>query len=160
MNLGREILRERFDYSDGALVWRQSPRPGWKGRIAGTQTPRGYIRVFLDGKYVLAHRIVWAWHHDEWPLEIDHKNGDTSDNRIDNLRPATHSQNTQNASVRKDNSSGVKGVTWHKATNKWMASLQVNKRRVHLGVHEEKEQAIAAVHSARAAHHQQFARHA
>ncbi len=120
----------------------------------------GYVRILINGRGLLAHRAIWAWHHGEWPEELDHINGKVCDNRIENLRPATHSQNTQNATTRKDNVSGFKGVTFHKATGKWMASIQSNKKRIYIGIFDGKGAAALAVANAREKHHQQFARHA
>lgn len=55
--------------------------------------------------------------------EVDHKNGNGLDNRKCNLRIATSSQNKANTKIRRDNTSGFKGVIWHKASNKWMARV-------------------------------------
>src|SRR3546814_1707207 len=70
----------------------------------------------------------------KWPPgEVDHRNGARDDNRWCNLRKATKAQNQANARRRRDNTSGVKGVTWNKARKKWVAQIQAGGKRMSLG---------------------------
>jgi len=71
----------------------------------------------------------------------DHVDNDPLNNRRSNLRIATHSQNQHNAGVRIDNTSGYRGVSLHKQTGRWQASIQVNKRKIYLGLFETREEA-------------------
>lgn len=67
---------------------------------------------------------------------VDHKNHNRLDNRKKNLRVCTFAENAKNARWRSD--SWLKGVTWHKATQKWAAQIQVNGKRIHLGLFTSK----------------------
>jgi hypothetical protein len=106
----------------------RGPRSGGPGSIAGTKMSTGYISIKLpNGPSVLAHRLAWLWMTGEWPKEeIDHKNRDRLDNRWENLREATRSQQAQNGSKRSTNNSGVVGVSFDKSRGKWVARLTLN----------------------------------
>ena len=75
---------------------------------------------------------------------IDHINRDRLDNRKNNLRIATHQQNTINRSVQSNNISNIPGVSWRKDRNKWRAYIAVNKKQISLGMFKTKEEAIKA----------------
>jgi len=93
-----------------------------------------------------------------WPAtEIDHHNGNKSDNRWFNLRRATHAENAQNAVLRIDNRSGYKGVNWRPTNGKWQARIQYSGRRVSLGYYDTVEEAHAAYVSAASRLHGEFA---
>lgn len=113
------------------------------GKPSGCQDKQGYIKVCIDGKYYLAHKIIWLIVHGEWveypAFEIDHINGDRSDNRIVNLRKVTKSENQRNAGRRINNTSGVHGVNWKPKYNstpgdgRWVARIWNGPRHVYLG---------------------------
>ncbi len=90
---------------------------------------------------------------------VDHANGDKLDNRKVNLRIASSSQNNWNASKRADNTSGVKGVSWYKREQRWVAELSTNGTRQRLGYFTDKADAERAVRTARERKHGGFARH-
>jgi hypothetical protein len=118
-----ERVRELFDYRDGHLIWRESPNAKVEaGSIAGTARANGY-RVITVGNKFQAHRLVWLWHGRELSEQIDHINGDPSDNRIENLRAADNTTNAYNAALRTDNKSGVKNVSWCNTYNKWIVQI-------------------------------------
>lgn len=128
-------LHELFDYDDKTGVLTRKTGK-WKGRKAGTLR-KGYVIVYLDRQFRLAHRIIWAMHNGRWPEnEIDHINRIKDDNRIENLRPATHAQNCQNRNG--------KGVCWHKATKKWNAYVFIKRKRIDLGLFTNIDDALAA----------------
>lgn len=99
----------------------------------------------INGESLYAHRVAWALHHGEWPSgEIDHINGNRSDNRISNLRDVDHQTNMQNKAVYRTNSSGCHGVSRKRSTGRWQAAVTVDGKRIHLGSFEARADAIAA----------------
>lgn len=90
-------------------------------------------------------------------LDTDHANGNKLDNRRDNLRIATRSQNISNKPVRKDNQSGMKGVRWHSHNRSWQARITVAGRSISLGYFSTKEAAAEAFASAARTHYGEYA---
>jgi hypothetical protein len=143
-----------YDQDTGHLTWLKPLR--WRGRVAGTRN-RGYIVIWVKGRQWRAHRLVWAMHFGEWPPEqIDHINGDKADNRIANLRLATNKQNQANQGPRRDNTSGMKGVSWCEARRKWKAEIVVQGRYIYLGRFNSRISAFAARLEAEKIHHGKF----
>jgi hypothetical protein len=94
---------------------------------------------------MLAHRVAWALHYGEWPSDqIDHVNGDKTDNRLENLRIVTAQGNAKNRSLRSDNTSGHVGVYWVRETKKWSAQIKVDGRQKTIGSFESLEDAVKA----------------
>ena len=114
------------------------------GTIVGSVHSEGYVVIDVDRKLYFAHRLAWLYMHGEHPVaDIDHINGDRSDNRASNIRVATRSENMPNVSrASKRNSSGLLGA--HKYRDKWSASISINGARKHLGVFDSAEDASAA----------------
>jgi hypothetical protein len=99
----------------------------------------------IDGKRYLAHRLAWLYTHGAWPHKLlDHRNRVTGDNRIDNLREATGSQNKANQLTNTNNTSGFKGVYWSKQNAKWQAGIRHQGKQKHLGCFNTKEDAHTA----------------
>ena len=121
-------MREYFNYDakTGLLYWAVSTGPRGKiGAQAGYKRKDGYIGIKLNRRLYLAHRLAWFLSYDKWPEnEIDHINGDRTDNRLENLRDVPKSLNQRNAKRRWDNTSGKVGVrkVTHKKTNYWIAT--------------------------------------
>lgn len=122
----------------------------WNSKHAGREAlccignhgyPTGRI---LDRQY-LAHRVVWALVHGAWPEhEIDHLDGDRTNNRIANLRAVTRFDNMRNRKLNRHNQSGALGVYWAKHAGKWRAEIKAGDRRIHLGYFVDKAAAIQA----------------
>ena len=158
--LTQEEARNLFEYRDGTLYWRVNrPHNKRAGKIAGTLNRDGRWSVSVNNKRYLCYRIIFLMHYGHIPEFIDHVNGDPKDNSIENLREATRNQNAHNAKMLRTNTSGVKGVHWHKRKNKWCASVTVNGVAVHVGYFKDIEKAAEAVQAAREKHHGEFARH-
>lgn len=104
------------------------------------------------------HHVVFLLHHGFLPKYIDHKDGNSKNNQIENLRAATQSQNIANSKLSASNTSGCKGVTWRKDTEKWQAQLMVEGNKVSLGSHTTKEKAHEAYKFASSKYFKEFSR--
>lgn len=140
-----------YDPESGVLTWRhRSDVPlGWNDKYAGkpafTANRNGYRVGKVNGVPYMAHRVAWAIHYGENPVsEIDHINGNPADNRIVNLRAADRFINNRNRARLKSNRSGFTGVIWGRSARKWIAQIEVDGQRKHLGTFAAKEDAIAA----------------
>lgn len=147
--LTQETVREVFYYNAtaGDLIWKKCRLKKLIGRVAGCSYADGYKRVGIHGSSYMQHRVAWIYAHGEIPLgmEIDHKNGARSDNRLENLRLASRSTNMHNLQrAHRDNPSGLLGVTRHK-TGKFQAVFSHR----YLGLFATAEQAHAAYLSAK-----------
>lgn len=135
------------------IIFRRS-----SGRIIGYENGDGYLVIVYKNKKYRAHRLIWFHQTGKWPdCQIDHRDGNKSNNQWSNLRQATLAENSRNCAIRKDNTSGFKGVAFHKLTGKWQAYIRVNGRRIHLGNHTTKEQAADAYDTAAKMYHVDFA---
>lgn len=114
------------------------------GKKTGSPNKRGYLYIQLNGKHYRAHRLAWLYIYGEWPKDqIDHINHVIDDNRIENLRAVSRIENQRNRKRNKNNTSGYHGVHWCAAANKWAARIKTNGKVRHLGVFENKDDAIA-----------------
>lgn len=107
-----------------------------KDELAGTKNNRGYWQTWIHGNRYYNHRIIYALSHNKRPpvdMQIDHPDRDPSNNDPDGLVLVTSRENTNNRGMNKNNTSGVKGVCYHKRRNKWHARIMVNNKRKHLG---------------------------
>lgn len=155
-----EVL-EALEYDPESGVFRWKTRPSNRvsvGDIAGRVMWHGYRLVSINGAVVLAHRLAWFYVHGEWPAgQIDHINAVRGDNRISNLRVASIAENNRNCR-RRQSRSGLKGVTWHAKTKKWVAQIKKDYRTHYLGLFPRKEDAHAAYRAAAKRLHGEFAR--
>ena len=161
MDLARLSELLRYDPRTGTLTWKVSRR-GYRGIKAGdaagtvhsSSAKSSYksLRIMIDQRWYEAHRVAWVLHFgSEIPegLQIDHINGDATDNRIANLRLASRKQNMENAKLHAHNSSGYRGVSWDASRNRWMATVSNNGKKKNLGRFATKEEAIATAITAR-----------
>ena len=159
----RELLH--YDSETGVLRWRMrgvkwfsdGKRPAslkckaWNARFSGNPAftassgDHKDLRGSILGKNYVAHRVAWAIYYGAWPEgEIDHINGDPSDNRIVNLRDVSHAENTRNVRRRITNTSGHVGVYWDKKVQKWRSQGTFNSEYYFLGHYCSKDDAIVA----------------
>lgn len=152
-------LNELFEYKDGVLYWKVARCNRVKiGQKAGAKAHDNRERVNVNGKLLLAHRIIFAMHHDYWPKYVDHIDGNNANNKIENLRPTTVAQNQWNSKLRLTNKSGIKGVSFDSARNKWVAEVIANKKKYFLGRFNTIAEAEKTVKIARTQVHGEFAR--
>lgn len=150
MNDSMGFFNRMFDYRDGKLIQKvKRPRVN-VGDIAGTKDTSGHLQTMVYGRLYLVHRIIWIMLNGDIPdkMEIDHINGVRDDNRIENLRLVTKSENQRNSKLRKDSSSGIPGVGFHKQAGKWAARININGKRKRLGLFDSFEDAAKARHEA------------
>ena len=129
----RELLS--YDPESGKLL-RIKSRAHWVGKEAGMLDAYGYVVVKIGKKAHKAHRLAWLYVHGEWPAgQIDHINGDKSDNRIANLRVVSNQANVQN--VRRARSSNVStrllGAHYDKRNRVYLSRIWVGGKLVYLG---------------------------
>jgi hypothetical protein len=151
-------FKKIFTYKDGELFWNVPRKNVRVGRKAGGVDVKGYARVTVDGTPYLLHRVVYRMFKGRVPKMLDHADGNPLNNRIENLRPCTQSQNAQNRKLQANNTSGIKGVYWNKNKNKWMARVMTKGARKFLGYFDSLDAAAEAVNKARVAAHSNFAR--
>lgn len=145
-----ERLRELYSYDGqvGRFVSLSGSGTRWKkGRVAGTARSDERRQIKIDGVIYLEHILVWLYVHGKWPdWEIDHIDGDPSNNRVENLRDVSSTVNKQNQ--RKPNadkkSCGFLGVSWFASRKKWRAEIRWGGRRHFIGNFDTAEEAGAA----------------
>lgn len=141
-------IREILDYNaaTGVFRWRVDMSSNIKaGMTTGSRTKKGYLLIRAERRTYLAHRLAWFWMTGRWPKEqIDHRNRKKDDNRWDNLREATNSENHLNRGPNSNNTSGFKGVSLNSKIGKYEAYLTVHGQRRFLGYHDTPELAHAA----------------
>ena len=146
--LTHERVLEALSYDPLTGIFRWRVMNSWRrpiGSVAGTTNKRGYVVVCLDRHLVLGHRLAWFYVHGEWPEDqLDHEDRVKSHNAITNLREAGNSQNHANLNPPAHNTTGFKGVYWHKKAGRWMASIKHNYKSIYLGLHDTAEQASEA----------------
>ncbi len=158
-------LTKYFSYKNSDLYWRVPPSKHAShltGKLAGgVDSPLGYRRVCYKGSRVGVHRLIWLYHGNtlEDNEYIDHIDGDPTNNDIANLRVATPQQNVFNSKVSKGNSSGVKGVYFHKPSQMYLARVQTGGKRVVLGYFTKLYLAEEAVRDYRMRQHGDFCNH-
>lgn len=148
--LSAEFVRSilNYDPQTGIMMWiRTISNRAQKGHIVVYKT-NGYAAVRICGKLYRVHRLAWLIMTGSWPeFEIDHKDRDRSNNRWDNLRPATRAENARNTNAHNDGS-GCKGVSFHAQSGKWRSRIFMEGKEKSLGLYQTKEDASAAYNAA------------
>jgi hypothetical protein len=137
-----------YDAKTNRFFWKERPAhlfasrriaKVWNTRFAGKEAfkskmQKGYYYARIWTRCYLKHRAIWAFVHGKWPVHnIDHINGDPSDNRIENLRDVPQTHNMRNTTLSRRNTSGAVGVRWYARKRRWTAAIKVNRKHHHLG---------------------------
>ena len=142
MNNIEEYIRENFHYSPETGILYRKFSSYW--RECGTINAAGYLAVGVCDKDKLVHQIGFFLMMGRWAKEIDHIDRNKSNNIWINLRECTASENKANSTKQSNNTSGYKGVYWHKRANKFRAQIQFQKKLIHIGLFDTAEEAAAA----------------
>jgi len=170
LELTTELVRELLDYDEhtGEFTWCSRDRSWFKsqrsfniwnnrfaGKVAGTvwTGARGYPtrHITLFGRVWRAHRLAFIYMGRDLPDQVDHLNRDATDNRWCNLLASSAKDNNKNASMPRNNTSGVTGVYWYKLRGKWMARVNLGGKLKYLGLFTDLEEATEVVRAAREA---------
>ncbi|MBZ9984895.1 HNH endonuclease [Mesorhizobium sp. BR-1-1-8] len=117
----------------------------WAGASTTARTAHGYIQICFEGRKYYAHRVAWLLHTGAWPEnEVDHINRAKDDNRWENLRSATRSENMANRPAQTNNKVGLKGVSLHAKSGRWRAQIRKDGKVRGLGYFDAPEDAHAA----------------
>jgi hypothetical protein len=159
MTIDHKTLQEIINYNpeSGIFTWAR-PRPKIQvGSRVGYLHHRGYRNLEIDGKHYSEHRLAWFYMTGKWPKDqIDHINGNRSDNRFENLREATNGQNRANSKT--SNAFGLKGISFKKKLKKtpWQATIRHNRKTIYIGCFRTPEEAHAAYTKKAAELHGEF----
>ena len=146
MRLTQERLKNLLAYDPkSGKFFRRTSRGGFE---VGTEMgcgSNGYVLIRVDRRLYRAHRLAWLYVHGYFPEHgLDHIDRDTTNNRIDNLREVSQVCNLRNCGNRVNNTTGVKGVHWHKQIGKWRAVIAIPGRQPSLGVYNDFVDAVCA----------------
>lgn len=153
--IATSYLKERLNYDPqtGLFTWKpvkvetvQHTRwnSKWAGKVAGTTCAQGYTIIAIDNVQYRAHRLAWAYVYGEAADSyIDHTDGNRTNNRIKNLRAATHAENLWNRAASKNSKTGVKGVMPDKKGT-FRAEICANGKRKYIGRFKTIDEAASA----------------
>ena len=159
-----EELHALMRYEDGKLIWRERGNDKFDKQFAHKEAgckkrSDGYSIVAWNKSHILIHRVIWTMFNRQLAKgeDIDHINGNRADNRIENLRLCSRSENLRNAQKRKDNQSGFKNVNWNALTNSWRVKFAVDGKSKCFGLYSDKDEAVEVSKIVRRCLHRQFA---
>lgn len=157
MILTHEILKDLIfcNVETGKFYWKHRPEKyfptyksykqwngAWDGKEAFTSFDKKKYKVgAIFNKSYKAHRIIWFYAYGEWPNQLDHINGMKSDNRLLNLRNVNNSENRKNMGIQKNNTSGIRGISWSNRDKYWVSKITVDKKEITLGYFKNLEDA-------------------
>jgi len=158
--LTQELVKRIFDYKEGFLYWKikftTKINIGQKaGCLAHFKRCDRYV-IKINGFRYLSSRVIFLWHEGWLPEVVDHRNHDTLNDNIDNLRAADKYKNAQNVSSRKNSTSQYLGVYFNR-DKKWVAQIRINDRSKYIGVFDIEKNAACAYNEAAKKHFGEFA---
>lgn len=150
-SITRENIIRLLDYNPetGIFLWKDDRQCIRAGSVAGFTERKGYRSIKVLNRTFKAHRLAWFIFYGEWPKDqIDHINRDKSDNRIANLRESSNSSNQWNSGVYSNSTTGYRGVSWHKKSQKYWARIGHQGRRIDIGLFDCPHEAALAFNDA------------
>lgn len=150
--ISQELLQKIFDYKDGHLYWKKNNK-----KAGGLHNKKGYEKIMINSVRHYTHKIVFFYHYGYMPEIIDHIDRNPSNNKIENLREVTRSQNQINRKIFKNNKSGHKNVTWNKKDCKWRVYLRLNNKQMYFGSYYDIDYAKFIAETIRYKYHKEFA---
>ena len=160
--LTQERLKEQLSYDPETGHFTQILRTSQRVKVgdrAGSQDPRGYRLINICGRREWEHRLVWLYIYGVFPdFDIDHINGNKSDNRLCNLRAASRSENNCNSVIRSDSTTKYRNVHLFKRTGKYQVQVRFNGKRYNGGYYDTAEQANIIAIAMRKQLHGEFAK--
>ena len=150
--LSQPRLKEILEYQceTGDFIWKYRTSNRIKiNDIAGckhtTKDGKTYILIRIDSVLYSAHRLAWFYVYGNWPLnEIDHIDGNGTNNKLNNLREATREINSKNIRLRTDNKTGHSGINWREDLRKWRVSISIGGKLKYYGCYKHKVDAVIA----------------
>lgn len=156
MMITKQELMSKLNYclDTGVFTWKKYGAGISKDLTAGSVCKNGYLKIWINNKHYYAHRLAWLYNYGYMPdKEVDHINHNRADNRIDNLRLANRNQNSFNTSIRSDNTSGTKGISWYSRLNKWRVYIHANNKQKTFGYFDDLEFAKLVISEVRERYH-------
>lgn len=139
-----------YNHETGVFTRIESNRTDRLGKQPGSRNTKGHIQIRLDGTLYVAHRLAWLYMNGGFPVnQLDHIDGDKTNNKITNLREATNKQNQENVPLQVNNTSGYRGVSFDKRLKKFRAYVCHNRQKITLGLFDTAELAASAAKKAR-----------
>lgn len=147
-NITQERLKEVLHYNPATGIFINKMYRGnkaVKGSVAGSIDPKGYIKICVDKKIYLAHRLVFLYMEGYLPEnDVDHVNRKSNDNRWGNLRHVNRTCNMRNSKLSSNNTSSVSGVSYCKKRGKWVAHISNDSKAIGLGHFKNFNDAVLA----------------
>ncbi len=154
----KEFINDIFLYKNGELFWKKPRKKTFIGEKAGHINKKGYHQITINKKIYPLHRIIFFMFHGYFPDCVDHIDNDKNNNKIENLRAATLTQNQYNKPISPKNTSGYKNVCLDKKTNKWFVRMRLNGKDQNFGSYFNKEIANFVASTMRHKYHKEFAK--
>ena len=156
--MDQRIVKELFEYKDGELYWKL-PRSKIKvGNKVGWTDFLNYKVTEINVKHYKLHKLIFLMFYGYMPKYIDHIDGNPENNKIENLREVTHSQNMMNSKKKKNNTTGYKNVLIDKTSGKYRVQIRHNKKTFRSKLQDSLENAILIANQQRAILHGEYSR--
>lgn len=158
----KELLHDLYEYKNGNLYYKKIIYGNTRrkiGDLAGYVTNEGYVSVKVNRKSYLVHRLIYLMHYGSMPQQIDHIDGNPSNNDIKNLREVTGSQNCMNKRISQKNTSGYKNICFVKKINKWRVQIKSKGKTLSFGCFEDIELADLVAQEVRNKYFGSYAKH-